>query len=45
MNYVLKFKDPLNEWNVILIYMLWTFYNPKNCNYLKSSFNYLNFIV
>jgi hypothetical protein len=28
MNYVLKTKDPLNEWNVILIYY--------NMNFLKS---------
>jgi hypothetical protein len=25
MNYVLKLKDPLNEWNVILIYYVMNF--------------------
>jgi len=39
MNYVLKTKDPLNEWNVILInYVMDFFLNPKNCNYLKNPF-------
>ncbi len=36
MNYVCKTKDPLNEWNVILIYYVMDFLNPKNCNYFKS---------
>jgi hypothetical protein len=27
MNYVLKTKDPLNEWNVILIYYVMEFLN------------------
>jgi hypothetical protein len=33
MNYILKIKDPLNEWNVILIYYVMDFLNPKTCNY------------
>jgi hypothetical protein len=35
MNYVLKNKDPLNEWNVILIYYVMDIINPKDCNGLK----------
>jgi hypothetical protein len=30
MNYVFFLKDPLNEWNVILIYHIMEFQNPKN---------------
>jgi hypothetical protein len=37
MDYVLKIKDPLNEWNVILLYYVMDFLNPKNYNYLKFS--------
>jgi len=45
MSYVLKTKDPLNEWNVILIYYVMDFLNPKNCNYLKSPFKHLKIII
>jgi hypothetical protein len=42
MNYVLKTKDPLNEWNVTLcdFIMLWTFQNPKNCNYYFLNYDF-----
>jgi len=35
----LKSKDALNEWNMNLIYGVWTFQIPNyNDNYLKSPF-------
>ncbi len=37
MNYVLKTKDLLNEWNVILIYYVMDFFkSPKNVIILKA---------
>jgi hypothetical protein len=36
MNYVLKNKNPLNEWNVILIYYIMDFSKSKKYNYSKS---------
>jgi hypothetical protein len=38
MNYVLKTKYALNEWNVILIYYDMDFSNPKNYNYFLNPF-------
>jgi hypothetical protein len=35
---VIKKKNPLNEWNVILIYYVMDFVNPKNCNYFQNPF-------
>jgi hypothetical protein len=45
MNYVLKTKDPLKEWNVILIYYVMDFLNPINYNYLKNLFKHLKIIL
>jgi hypothetical protein len=45
MNYILKSKDPLNEWNVILIYYFMDFLNPKNFTYLKSSCKHFKIII
>jgi hypothetical protein len=45
MNYVLKTKDPLNEWNVILIYYVMDFFNPQKINYLRNPFKHLKFII
>jgi hypothetical protein len=45
MNYVLINKDPLNEWNVILIYYVMDIINPKDCNDFKSPFKHLKTII
>ncbi len=45
MNYVLKTKNVLNEWNVILIYYVMNFFNPKFYNYFKSPFKHLKLII
>jgi len=45
MNYVLKTKNLVSEYNVILIYYVMGFFNPKNQNYFKSLFKHLNFII
>jgi hypothetical protein len=38
MNYVIKIKDPLNEWNVILIYYVtWILKFLNFFNYLKKN--------
>jgi hypothetical protein len=36
MNYLKKTKDPLNEWNVILIYYIMNFSKSQKYNYLKK---------
>jgi hypothetical protein len=36
MNYVLKTKDSLNEWNVILIYYVLDFLNLKTIVIIKK---------
>jgi len=45
MNYVLKTKDPLNEWNVILIYYVMDFLKSQKYNYFKSPFKHLKLII
>jgi hypothetical protein len=45
MNYVLKTKDPLNEWNVILIYYVMDFLKSQKYNYFKSPFKHLKIII
>jgi hypothetical protein len=41
MNYVLRTKDPLNEWNVILIYYVMDFFKSKK----KNLFKHLKIII
>jgi hypothetical protein len=36
MNYILKTKDPLNEWNVILIYYVMDFSKSQKLIILKT---------
>jgi hypothetical protein len=45
MNYVLKTKDPLNEWNVILIYYVMDFLKSQKYNDFKSPCKHLKFII
>ncbi len=45
MNYVLKIKDPLNKWNVILIYYFMEFSNFQFFYYLKRIFKHLKVII
>jgi hypothetical protein len=44
-NYVLKTKNPLNEWNVILIYYVMDFLKSQNCNYFKSHLKHFKIII
>ncbi len=45
MNYFQKTKDPLNEWNVILIYYGMDFLKFHKYNYLKIFFKRLKIII
>jgi hypothetical protein len=45
MNYVLKTKDPLNEWNVILIYYVMEFSKSQKLYFFKSFLKHFKIII